>query len=770
MGLLSTGISGLLATQRALSVTSQNIANVNTEGYSRQRVELSSRAPQALGSDFIGRGVYVSNIERVYDEFITQQIRTNTSGFNQASEYYALATRVDNLLADPQAGLLPALGGFFDAMQSVANDPSSRASRQVLLSEARSLEDRFRFLDQRLDSLQESVNAGLRNMVTEVNGLTDAIARLNRDINIARSTASGEPNDLLDQRDTLITRLSEFVSVTTVPQEDGSLNVFIGNGQAVVAGTESRPLSAVPGAFDPERMEVAYTGAAAPVIISDQLSGGRIGGLVAFRNQILEPAQNALGLIAVGLTGMVNAQHRLGMDLDGELGGDFFEPIDTRTAPMTADVFANRDNSGDARLTVAFADAGQAVASDYRLERNGSRYTLTRLSDNTTTVLTTFPGAAEVVDGLSLSLASGALADGDSFLIRPLRNGARDFALAITDPAKVAAAGPVRTGAALDNTGSGAIDGGGIADLGVYVPDNYTLYTVKATTAVADGGLTAGTISDAIGTDNSLQYQLVINGTVVYAQNEGDAPLADLDALAAVINDDAGITGVRAYVDNATNRLYLANDPATTLPIQVTERLLDSNSPPLPLDNADAVTGYFGSALNGTAGSNTLNFTASADAWLVRDGAGNTVTSGSYSAGDPITFNGIAVTLDGAPDIGDRFTVEPNVGGMGDNRNARLLAALQTSLTLEGGTATFEDSYSRFVVDVGTLTRQASINSDAQEGLLSQAVQAREAKSGVNLDEEAADLIRFQQAYAAAAQVIAAADAMFQSLIDVVRR
>ncbi len=769
MGLLSTGISGLLTTQRALAVTSQNIANVNTEGYSRQRVELSSRAPQALGEGFVGRGVYVANIERVYDEFITQQIRTNTAGFNQAQQFYSLASQVDNLLADPQAGLLPTLGGFFDAVQAVANDPTSSAARQVLLSDSRSLQDRFQFLNQRLDSLQESVNAGLRNTVVEVNSITDAIASVNRDINIALSTASGQPNDLLDQRDALISKLSEYVAVTTVPQGDGSLNVFIGNGQAVVAGTESRPLSVQANAFDPERMEVAYNAAANPVIISDQLSGGRIGGLVEFRSQVLEPAQNALGLIAVGLTSMVNAQHRMGMDLNGNLGGDFFVPIDTATAPPTADIFPNRNNSGDAQLSVSFADSSQAVASDYRLERNGSQYTLVRLTDNATTVLSSFPGGSEVVDGLSLSLTNGSLADGDSFLIRPLRNGARDFALAIDDPALVAAASPVRTGGSLDNSGDGTIGSGALLDRASYVADQYTLHAVKGTAAAADGA-TIGVINDAVGTDNSLQYQLIINGTVVYAQNEGAAPLADLNALAAVINDDVAATGVRAYVDATGSNLYLANDPASALPVSVSEQLVDTNSPALPLDAADTVSGYFGSALDGTTSSKTLDFGNTADAYIVLDSAGSAVASGAYANGSQITFNGMGVTLSGAPNVGDRFTIEPNVNGVGDNRNALLLASLQTQLKLGGGTATLEDTYSEFVVAVGTKTRQASINSDAQDGLLNQAIQAREAKSGVNLDEEAADLLRFQQAYSAAAQVIAAADTMFQTLMNVVRR
>ncbi len=771
MGVLGTGVSGLLSLQRALAVTSQNIANVNTEGYSRQEIEFSARKPQADSGGFIGSGVFVNSVERVYDDFITRQIRTNNSGFNQARQFNALAAQVDSLLADPQAGLMPSLQGFFNAVQGVADDPSSSAARQVMISEAQSLESRFKYLDQRLGALSENVNISVSNAVSEINSLTAAIANVNRDIGIAKTTGSGEPNDLLDQRDLLISRLSEYVSVTTVPQDDGDINVFIGNGQVVVAGTESRQLSAIPNSFDPTRTEVGYVSNNNVVMISEQLSGGILGGTVEFRNQILDQARNALGRIAIGLTSAFNALHASGIDMNGRQGGDFFSPIDTSTVTPVAQVYANTRNTGlpAAQISVTIGDAGLLTTSDYRLERNGDAYSLIRLSDNATTVLTNFPSGSGTVDGLTLSLDSGSMADGDSFLIRPTRNGARNFAVAVKDPNGIAAAGLVRAQPDLANTSDAAISSVRVADPGAYTPDNYSLYAVKSTPASADGA-SNGLISDAGGTDNALQYQLIVNGTVVYTQNEGDALLSGLDALAGVINDDIAATGVRAYVDNTANTLYFANEPPTAAPVTVTERLMDSNGAPLALDAADSVTGYFGSALNGGSPSNTLNFSGQADSYIALDGSGNTVASGAYSENSAIVIDTLEFAISGSPASGDLFTLTPNTNGVGDNRNALMLAGLQTSKLLDEGRATFEAAYGRFVVDVGTKTRQSEVNRDAQEGLLNQAVAAREEKSGVNLDEEAANLLRFQQAYTAAAQIISTADSMFQTLMDVVRR
>ncbi|MFQ5469340.1 MAG: flagellar hook-associated protein FlgK [Gammaproteobacteria bacterium] len=765
-GILGTGVSGLLVAQRGMATASHNISNVNTEGYSRQRIDVTTRNPQPTTAGFVGLGAKVNTIERIYDEFQSMQIRSSASANSQFNEFSLFASQLDNLLADPDAGLMPTLQGFFDSVQGVANDPSSVPARQVMLTEANVMSDRFHYVDQRIRDLQTSINSGIESVVKDINSLSAAIAEANRSITNAISSGSGAPNDLLDHRDALIEKLSEKVTVQTYDQGGGAVNVFIGNGQAVVAGFESRPLSTVGNIFDNERLEVGYSTNSSVVNITSQLTGGSLGGMIDFRNQILDAAQNNLGHLAVGISSIFNTQHRLGVDMNGVQGGDFFTPIDT-SSPI---VHASSSNTGNpaAQIGVVVSDANALTPSDYRLDRTGSIYSLTRLSDGNVTTLSTFPGGSETVDGMTLSLSSGLLADGDSFLIQPVRNGARDVAVALNGTSSIAAGSPVRTTDSLANTGTATTDSGSVSDPAAYDQDSYTIYAVDTTAANANG--VVGTITDNAATNNALEYRLVINGVVVHAQNEAAGPLANKTALAAAINDDVSATGVRAYVDTVSNTLYLANEPPTAMQITVTEQLVDANNPALALDAGDSVTGYFGSALTGGSPNSTITYSGAANSYIVIDSGGNTETSGTYTNGVPISFNGVRTTLSGQPNLGDNYSVTPNTNGVGDNRNALALAGLQTNMSLSNGTTTFEGAYSQMVVDVGAKTHQANINRDATAGLLEQANQARESKSGVNLDEEAASLIKFQQAYQAAAQVISVADEMFQALLGAVRR
>ncbi len=645
MSVFATGVSGLLAAQRALSVTSHNIANVNTEGYSRQRVELATRSPQPFGNDFIGNGVTVTTIQRVYDQFAVANLRTASSSASQAQQYRALADQVNNLLASSGSGVMPALQDFFDAVQGVANNPSSQVERQVMISTANALAAQFRYFDSQLDTMRRDSNAMLTSAVGEVNNITAAIADVNRKISDAG--AGGPPNDLLDRRDDLLRQLAERVSVTTVMQDDGSLNVFIGNGQAVVAGVEARPIAVVPNAHDPQHLEIAFmTSSSTPVVITAQLSGGKIGGILEFRGQILEPAQNALGQLAFGVASTFNEQHALGMDLRGELGGDFFVSLATAGPPSSTVVLPNAGNSGQppAFVDAVVSDGAALTGSEYRLDRNGSRYTLTRLSDNQQFTLGGFPAGSVTVDGVTLSLNAGAIADGDSFIISPVRNAARNFGVAVGDPAQIAAAGPQRSAAAPGNTGTGTVTMPELFDRDAYTGQSYR---------------------------------------IVALDTGGDGQV---------------------------------------------------------------------------------------DSYSVLDADDNVIAGGPFVAGDSIEFAGLRVTLAGAPHPGDSFTVVPNSGGVSDNRNILALAGLQTAQLLNGGVASYQSLYSGLVGDVGNKTQQAQVNAAVQESLLNRAVESREAVSGVNLDEEAAAILRYQQAYQAAAQIITAANAMFDSLIAVLRR
>jgi flagellar hook-associated protein 1 len=644
--LLGTSISGLLAFQRALSVTGHNVANASTDGYSRQRIDLATRPPSPAGNGFIGNGVTVVSVQRVLDGFINGQLNSATASNGQLQQFYQLASQVDNLLSDPLAGLTPTLQNFFNAVQGVANDPTSIPARQVLLSGTQSLTDRFHYLNQRLDSVRSSLDVQITNSVSEINNLAAGIAAANRDIVLAQGAAGGQPaNDLLDKRDALVKQLSAQVNVTTLPQDDGSLNVFIGSGQTLVAGIAAVPLNVVNNPYDPTRKEVAQTSGGVSVVVSNLLSGGVLGGTLQFRNQVLDAAQNALGRTAIGLAATFNAQHHLGLDLSGNLGGDFFNNIDT-SSPR---VLPTAGSTGTVTATVTGLAA--LTASDYQLDFSAGNYTLTRLSDNVVVssgLATAFPPAA--VDGMTLTVGVAPV-NGDSFLIQPTRTAARDIALTINDVSRIAAAGPLRASEATNALG---------------VPTN------------------------------------IGNGRIGAAS---------------------------------------ANSVAN-----------------LPL-----------------AGSITLTYVAATNLFTVTGGPGGTIAYNPSTQGSgttltlPAPYGNISFPMSGTPANGDSFVLSHNSGGVSDNRNALQLAGVSDRPLLINGTATVGSSYGQLVVDVGSQTHSADVNRNAQQALLNQITDQRDSISGVNLDEEAANLQRFQQAYQAAAQMISASNTIFQTLLSAVR-
>lgn len=438
--LLNTAVSGLLAFQRSLSVTGHNITNVNTDGYSRQNVEFATRTPDAFSNGFVGTGVNVTTVQRMYDQFVADQVTRRTSSYNQLDTLSSMASQIDIMLADEDVGMGPIIQGFFNAVQDVANNPTSIPARQVLLSQAETLAGRFQSLDQRFGEMRDSVNNQLDVLTSEMTSIANSIVEVNNNIVLSRAQGAGQPpNDLLDQRDVLINRLAEIVSVSTVEADDGSLNVFVGNGQALVLGNNVAAISTSFNNYDVMQKEISFTSGSVSYPISEQISGGMLGGLLEFRSQVLEPAQNALGRIAIGLADTFNTQHQLGDDLNGNAGGLFFDDI---VASSPTVLPSSQNNPASGTLSVTIDDTNLVQASDYRLNYNGASFTLTRLSDNVV-VDSGFTTAdlprTLASDGITISLA-GTVAAGDNFLIRPVRSGAGDIGVTLGDARQIAAA------------------------------------------------------------------------------------------------------------------------------------------------------------------------------------------------------------------------------------------------------------------------------------------------------------------------------------------
>ena len=557
------------------------------------------------------------------------QTRSTSSSLQHLDIYASNAERLNNMFGDSSTGLSASLQNFVNAFQSVANSPASTPARQVLLSEANTLQQRLKSFDSRLDDIGNEINTRIKGEVGEVNTLAEGIARLNNEITSATARTGGQPpNDLLDQRDRLLDQLSEKVSVNVVRQDGGTVNVFVGSGQPLVLGGDVNELTTVQDQYDSSRLTIALQTPGSSVDISRNISGGVLGGLMDFRTEQLDPAHNALGRIAVALTDVVNSQHHEGIDLSGALGGDLFEVGD-------AQGLASSLNSGSGTLSVTRTDVGALTGRDYVLEMTSGGWELRDSLTGASVPMTGTGTAADpfVVDGLEIEV--GGTADtGDSFLIRPTSGAIADMNVLISDPAKIAAAAPIRSAADTGNSGSGAISAGEVLD--------------------------------------SANAQLRSPVTIEFTS-------------------------------------------ATTYSI---------------------------------------------------NGAG----SFTYTDGGNIDVNGWRVQITGNPAAGDTFTVTDNTSGTGDNRNALLLADALKSPVLNNGTTSLGSAVGEFVGGIGVATRQAQVNRDAQNVVYEESLAAKEAVSGVNLDEEAANLLKYQQAYQAAAQLIRVADTMFQTLLAATER
>lgn len=533
IGLLNTALSGLAAFQRSLETTSNNISNVNTEGYSRQRAELATRPEQYTGSGYVGTGVSVVNITRSYDQFITGQVRASTSAFSEVDSYHSLASEIDNMLANESTGLSSSMKTFFNAVNDVANDPSSIPIRNILLSESDAIANQFNTLGARLEEIEKQVSNNLELGVKDLNNYAASIAKLNVQIvdDIGRAGGKQMPNELLDQRDELLRKIAEKVDVSVVGQADGSVSVFIGQGQPLVQGNYASTLVAQASTTDPLRQEIMINGQN----ISSRLSGGEISGNLRFRDEVLDPARRQLGALAAGLSLQFNDLHKQGYDLNGTQGVALFN------LDVGSSISVSGGSSGTVTATYRAPAAGESLqASDYSYDADTG--ILTRLSDN---------AAVNAADE-GFDIDTSAAVAGEKYLIRPAFYAAQSLKTEITDPRKIAA----------------------------------------------------------------------------------------------------------------------AQDPAA-----------------IP----------------------------------------------------------------------------------GDNRNALALANLESQAVLQNGKNTFTQVYGQLVAEVGGMTNTALVSRSAQEVLLEQATSARENLSGVNLDEEAANLIKFQNSYQAAAQSVSVARSLFDTLISAVR-
>ncbi|HEU0200210.1 MAG TPA: flagellar hook-associated protein FlgK [Burkholderiaceae bacterium] len=523
-GIFSVGTSALSAAYTALRTAGNNVANASTPGYTRQIVVLTPQAGTMLGGSYVGQGVAVADVRRLYNDFLTQAAHQAQAANAQSETRSVQMSQVANLFADAQSGVGATIDHFFRQIQDLSQRPGDPGARQALLSAANLLADRFNDVGQRLQSFRVNTDTQIRQEVQSVNRIVTEIADLNAKISLA--VGSGRlPNDLLDRRDAALRQLNSSVRVSAVEQTDGSINVFLANGQQLVTGSDIATLAMQVDPADPNNIQlVLKRGGAAEAVDSSNLAGGAIAGLLQFRNTDLPAVENELGRLAVTLADQFNIQHKLGDDHNGNAGTDLF----TQPTPVA---FAAGNNGNPATtISVAYTDTTQLQASDYDINYNGGQYVLRRLSDG---VQWTSATPSFAVDGLSITLGSTPPAVGDRFFIQPVRTGSGAIGVQIAQPHLIAAALPVQASMPSANTGNLVVE-----DLSVVGPTRNA--ALENATTITFTAANTYTISDGVTT---LTGQTYTPGTPI-TFNGWRLSLSGPAAPGDVINVGAGVGAV----------------------------------------------------------------------------------------------------------------------------------------------------------------------------------------------------------------------------------
>ncbi|WP_223472835.1 MULTISPECIES: flagellar hook-associated protein FlgK [unclassified Pseudomonas] len=686
MSLLNIGMSGLSASQTALVTTGNNIANVDTAGYSRQQTVQTTKASNQYGNVFIGSGTTLADVRRVYNAFLEAQLKTTTSLNSDAAAYQGQITPLDSLLSDSGTGLNGALTKFFASVQNVNAKPGDDASRQLLLSDAQALSNRFNSVANQLTEQSQNINGNLSNMVDQVNNLAATVAQLNKKI-AEVSNAGGAPNDLLDARSETIRQLSTFTG-TQVVENGSSLDIYLGSGQPLVMGNTVNTLEAVPDKNDPGRIGIQLNSGSSSMDLTSVLTGGEIGGLMRYRSTVLDPAMNELGRVALVVADQMNSVQASGIDMNGAFGANLFTNINSAAQISQRSVASLNNSAGSGNFNIAIKDSGKLTTNDYKVTfTSGTDYTVQRLPDGTSMgAFNTATTPPPVIDGFSMTFANGTAAVGDTFKLTPTRNEAANIKTEMTDSKRLAIAAPL--GAAIVPGGSGTLT----------IPANgqpsmttkLDIYDAATTTIVQNG------------IKNSMPVKVVFGATS-----------ADGTSQAYQLLDAKGV-----QISNGTIKPGESNTLSLSVPLKDASGapIMDSSVPPVQRT---------------------------------------------------VTFD---MSIAGAPSNGASINVSLSQPGSLDNRNGTVLAGLQTAKTVDTGSSSkgisLNDAYGKLVEGVGAKAAQGKLDSAATGAILDNAKTARDSLSGVDLDEETGNLVKFQQYYTASSQIIKAAQQIFSTLIN----
>ncbi len=633
-----TGVSGLMAAQAQLATTGHNIANVNTEGFNRQRAEQMTAGGLYSGGQFYGTGTRVSDVTRMYQEYAFRDVLVSSTEQAGTQTLYEQLSYLNDSVNNMGTAMSQSLDALYGAIDAVTDNPGDLGNRQLFLAYAGDVAAGFNAMYSNLNQQYSTNSQSMVSSASRVTELAAGIAALNQEI--MNAGQNGSPNDLLDQRDKLIGELGQEVHITTLTEPSGAVSVMLGGRDTLVSGSRALSLEVRAGSPDPQQTEL-YLGDPARPDTATRLNGSELGGTlgatVEFRDQVLAPTMSDIGRTAMGLADAFNQVQRQGVDLSGVPGLDLFTDINAPEALAGRFFTSNTAVSGEVTIT----DTGALTGSEYRLDVKDGAYSITDLGSGKSTALVPDADGKLNFDGFSLTL-TGTPTNGDSMLIRPSRNGAANLAVSLQKPEGLAASSQLMTTANGNNTGTAALN--------------------------------------------------------------------------ATLNNDA-----TTRVDNASYPLRLKVE-------------------------TDATTG--------------------APQYNLYDQGGTLLSAVVPDADGKFTFNDVEFTLSGSAKPFDQFQIDL-ASGAGNNVNAQAFGELKQKKWLNGGTATLEQSLNQTMVAVGSKTQSQSIKATAAAAALTQAENRMQSISGVNLDEEAANLLRFQQAYMASSRVVTVANELFDTLLQI---
>ncbi|MGL1958480.1 MAG: flagellar hook-associated protein FlgK [Colwellia sp.] len=655
VNLYQTGVSGLLAAQQQLATTGHNIANVNTEGYTRQRAEQSASQGLANGSNYIGSGTYIQDITRLYDQFSYKEQLSNQSNLGNADLLHARLTQLDQVMSTSGGAVSSSLEQFYQALNGVADNPNDSGLRSIVLTQAETLSNDFKELNNNLDQMQKSINGEIVQVASRISEISVELAKINETILYSKGLGeTGQPNDLLDKRDQLISQLGEYTKVNTLVNESGVMSVMIGQGTTLVAGITPLTIQVRAGDPDSLKTQLSLVGPNSEVAINASRLGGSIGASFEFRDEHLSQTRSEIDRLAMAISSTLNDSQASGLDLNEFQGANIFTDINTTTLQQGR-VSVPSTNSGDLGTKVFINDVSLLPTDKFEVRFDGTDFIMTNLTDNTTTNIGAQAGAGTVHStpfGFDFIETSGTPANDDSFIIEPSKNSAALMNVTLTNTNAIAASTAVAVTPSSHNVSDGKV----------------TILSVSDPVAARAANLTVDVYESPPPAVGTFDYRIYTTGSV--------PPVLPTGTYAAGASEIVSLTGFQIEI------------------------------------------------------------------------SGDLVGSGA-SAREEFTLS-------------DAF-------GVGNGNNAVAMAKTQEQGVTNGSRETFTQSLAVSTSTVGSKASNAELVADIAQTLFTQAFNRNQETSGVNLDEEAANLLKFQQAYQAASQIISTANTIFDTILAAVR-